>query len=121
MAGQALSLLCFACLGLGLGILYDLLRPFRYYCQAGIFWDALFCAAGAGGFFALSMRSGRLELWTMAAALLLFCLYINLLSPLLLPLFLGIFNSMHDLCVFILQGSKKLQISVKKFFTNVPD
>jgi len=121
ISGQFLSLLQFAALGLTLGLIYDTLRPFRYFCRAGIIWDVLFCTAGAAGFFTLSMQSGRPDIWGIATALLCFCLYINLLSPLLLPLFLGIFNLMHKVQKFFSLSFHKLLFSVKKFFTNVPD
>ena len=118
---QAAGLCSFGALGLGLGLLYDLLRPLRYYSRGGGFYDALFCAGAGLGLFALGMRSGRPGLWETACALLCFCLYINCLSPLLLPRFLGIIEFVHKCSLFLLQSTKKLQISVKKFFTNVPD
>lgn len=121
ITGQLFSLLLFSCLGLALGLLYDLLRPPRYFCRSGIVWDILFCSFGTCGFFILSMQRGKPDIWGIAAALLCFCLYVNLLSPLLMPVFLGIFNTLHKVCIFLFQASKKLLFSVKKFFTNVPD
>lgn len=121
ISAQLLALLSFGLLGLLLGLVYDLLRPLRYFCKGGTVWDFFFCALGAAGFFCLSMQSGRPEFWGMAAALGCFCLYINLLSPLLLPVFLGIFNIMHKGHISLSLRFKKLLFSVKKFFTNVPD
>ena len=119
IATQAQGLFLFGALGFALGLVYDMLRPLRYFCRGGFFYDALFCAAAGAAFFTLGMRSGRPGLWESAAALLCFCLYINLVSPRLLPLFLGIFKGVHKYSIFLLQSSRKLQISVKKFFTNV--
>ena len=92
IAEQAMSLLCFACLGLGLGLLYDLLRPMRYRGKGAFLLDFGFCAAAAAACFMLSMESGKAGLWNIMCALLGFCLYIRNLSPLLLPIFMGIFN-----------------------------
>lgn len=121
ISGQLMGLLCFSCLGLVLGLIYDLLRPFRYFLRAGFLWDFIFCALGAAAFFTLGMRSGRADTWCIAAALLFFCLYINLISPLLMPHFIGIFKLMHNFFVSLLKSSEKLLFSVKNFFTNVPD
>ena len=92
IAEQAISLLCFACLGLGLGLLYDLLRPMRYRGKGAFLLDLGFCAAGAAACFMLSMESGKAGLWNIMCALLGFCLYICNLSPVLLPLFMGSFD-----------------------------
>lgn len=121
ISGQLLSLLLFAVLGLALGIIYDLLRPLRYFSHTGLIWDIIFCAAGAVGFFTLGMHSGRPDIWGIAAALICFCLYINLLSPLLLPVFLDIFKFMHKVQKSFFLSFRKLLFFVKKFFTNVPD
>ncbi len=118
---QGLSLMCFALLGLGLGLLYDLLRPMRYSGGPAILWDGLFCAAAAAGCFVLSMNSGRLGQWELAAALLLFCLYINLLSPLLLPYILGIAKTMYNCYKIIVIKAEKMLEMAKKFFTNSSD
>ncbi len=115
---QGLSLLCFALLGLGLGLLYDMLRPMRYAGGRACIWDGLFCAVAAAGLFVLSMGSGRLGQWDMAAALLMFCVYINLLSPHILPIFLGIAETMHKSYKIIILWLKKIKINAKKFFTN---
>ena len=118
---QSMSLGCFALLGLGLGLLYDLLRPMRYSGGPALLWDGIFCAAAASGCFVLSMNSGRLGQWELAAALLLFCLYINILSPHLLPHILGITQTMYNCYKIIVIKLKKLPQTVKKFFTNHQD
>ena len=87
---QALALLSSLLLGLGLGLLYDLLRPPRRRGSAalGALLDLFFAlAAGAAAFVnAMSAGEGRLGLWELSASLLGFLLYLQLLSPLLLPL-----------------------------------
>lgn len=121
ISAQLSELIRFAALGLGLGLLYDLLRPMRYSGRGALLWDGLFCAAAAAGCFVLSMARGRLGIWSMGSALLMFCMYINFLSPLLLPAFLGTFKTMHIFRHFIVEKAEKLQKLVKKFFTNPKD
>ena len=89
IAHQGWALLLSLAMGLGLGLVYDLLRPPR---RAGgttrtRLLDALFAvtAAVALFFFAMASGDGRLGTWELAAALLGFLLYMHLLSPLLLP------------------------------------
>ena len=121
IASQLLSLICFAALGLGLGLLYDVLRPLRYQNSGGFFWDMLFCSIAAFGCFTLAMGRGKANTWELAAALLFFCLYIHYLSPMLLPIFLGIFRFLHKSYGFLLHCLKKLKIIIKKFFTKRAD
>lgn len=115
---QCVSLGCFLLLGLGLGLLYDVLRPIRYGSRFSLLWDGLFCAAAALGCFVLAMSKGRLGIWDAAATCLGFCLYINFLSPLLLPHFWDIAAALHNCYKIIVKAVKKLQIIVKKIFTN---
>ena len=42
ISAQALSLLSFGALGLGLGLVYDLLRLLRYGLSLALLWDGLF-------------------------------------------------------------------------------
>ena len=85
---QALALLYFFSGGLALGLIYDLFRPIRRRLSD---WapDILFCLAAAVIFFILAMSagSGRLGTWELMSTLLAFCLYINYLSPFMLPIF----------------------------------
>lgn len=88
-AAQALALLPALLLGLGLGLLYDLLRPLRRRCPplpaAGL--DLLYALAAAAAVFVRAMAAGgRFGLWELTAALLGFLLYLYALSPLVLPL-----------------------------------
>jgi hypothetical protein len=92
IAGQAMGLLCFAAYGLAMGLVYDLLRPMRYRGKGAFLLDLCFCALGAAACFMLSMESGKAGLWNIMCALLGFCLYIRHLSPMILPIFTGIFN-----------------------------
>lgn len=111
---QALGLLCFFGLGLVLGLVYDLLRPIRYRLKNSFVTDFIFCAAGAGATFFLSMGSGRLGLWEILICLLSFCLYINLLSPVILPSILKIFELISGLFYSIARNLKKFTFNVKK-------
>ncbi len=82
---QLLELLLAFVLGLGVGLLYELLRPLR--CRGGALaaalLDLLFCLlSGLGAFcYAMSAGSGRLGLWELSAMLLGFLLHLHWLSP----------------------------------------
>lgn len=115
---QALRLGIFSLLGLGLGLVYDSLRPIRYCSGFSVIWDMVFCLTAAAGCFVLSMDSGRLGLWELMAVLLLFCLYINFLSPLLLPPYMKCFKTFCQICSLLSDKIKKIPIFAKKFFTN---
>jgi len=115
---QALRLGLFSLLGLGLGLFYDSLRPIRYLSKCSVIWDGIFCLLAAAGCFILSMDSGRLGLWELMAALLLFCLYINFLSPFLLPPYLKCFKTFGRICSLLSDKIKKTSGFAKKFFTN---
>jgi len=88
---QGAALLLAAAIGLGAGLLYDLLRPPRWQRRglAAFLLDALFCLIlGAALFlFAMSFGEGRLGLGALAVAWTGFLVYHRFLSPLLLPLF----------------------------------
>ncbi len=93
---QGAALLLAAAIGIGAGLLYDLLRPPRWRNRglAAFLLDALFCLIlGAALFlFAMSFGDGRLGLGALAAAWTGFLAYQRLLSPRLLPLFVKIFH-----------------------------
>lgn len=88
---QSLRLLLALLLGLGTGLLYDLLRPLRraagIAAAAGL--DALFCLlTGTGIFlFAMGAGDGKLGQWELGAALLGFLSWLHWLSPFVLPFF----------------------------------
>lgn len=91
--GQALELLAFLLGGAMLGLVYDMLRPIRRAAgRGGGALDVLFCAAGGALFFLLAMRtgSGRMGTWSLAAAAVGFCMYMQTLSAVLLPAFTAV-------------------------------
>ena len=109
--GQALELLAFLLGGVLLGLTYDMLRPIRRAAgRGGGALDVLFCALGSTLFFLLAMRSesGRMGTWSLAAAAVGFCMYMQALSALLLPVFAAI----DAAAVRAAQGCKKV---IKKF------
>ena len=109
--GQALELLAFLFGGALLGLMYDMLRPIRRAAgRGGGALDVLFCALGGALFFTLAMRtgSGRMGTWSLAAAAVGFCMYMQTLSALLLPVFAAIGAA----AVRAWQGCKKV---IKKF------
>ena len=120
LAAQALSLLLSGLGGIVLGLFYDLLRPIRRR-TGDLLWDLLFCLGAAGLCFCFAMRAptGRFGVLELGAALLGLCLYFNLLSPTLFPVF------ENFVCFFalILENArgflKKTTTSVKKLFANL--
>ncbi len=112
---QALRLVLALLLGLGEGLLYDLLRPPRWRLRAAAAFAlaALFCVlCGAALFlFAMSFGDGRLGIGALAAAWTGFLAYHWLLSPRLLPLFVKIFQYLG----YILDYFKKILKKVADF------
>ena len=120
---QGWALLLSQAIGLGLGRVYDLLRPPR---RAGgttrtRLLDALFAvtAAVALFFFAMASGSGRLGTWELAASLLGFLLYMHLLSPMLLPPMEKIFRAMGKFLEGMKKIIKKVQNIRKKLFPKI--
>ena len=116
---QALSLLLALLLGAGLGLLYDLLRPLRRR-GGNTLWDLLFCLTAACLAFLFAMRAENGELGTgeMLLSLLGLVLYMQLLSPLLLPFWerriqeIGVFFRITQ------ETAKKVPDRAKKLFQN---
>lgn len=109
--GQALELLAFLVGGVLLGLAYDMLRPIRRAAgRGGGALDVLFCAAGGALFFLLAMRtgSGRMGTWSLAAAAVGFCMYMQTLSAVTLPVFAAIDTA----ATRAVRGCKKV---IKKF------
>lgn len=109
--GQALELLAFLLGGVLLGLVYDMLRPIRRAAgRGGGALDVLFCAAGGALFFLLAMRtgSGRMGTWSLAAAAVGFCMYMQTLSAVLLPAFTAVDTAAAGAA----RGCKKV---IKKF------
>lgn len=119
---QGLALLTAAGLGLGAGLLYDLLRPPRWRLRAAAAFvlDALYCLIlGAALFlFAMSWGEGRFGLGALAAAWTGFLAYHWLLSPLLLPFFVKLFQYLDIARRKSKKIYKKIQFSAKKYFKN---
>jgi hypothetical protein len=99
-------------IGIGAGLLYDLLRPPRWRLRAAAAFalDALYCLIlGAALFvFAMSRGDGRLGLGALAAAWTGFLAYHWLLSPRLLPLFVKIFQYLGVVPAFLKKILKKV-------------
>lgn len=109
--GQALELFAFLLGGAMLGLVYDMLRPIRRAAgRGGGALDVLFCAAGGALFFLLAMRSesGRMGTWSLAAAAVGFCMYMQTLSAVLLPAFTAVDTAAAGAA----RGCKKV---IKKF------
>lgn len=109
--GQALELLAFLLGGALLGLVYDMLRPIRRAAgRGGGALDVLFCAAGGALFFLLAMRtgSGRMGTWSLAAAAVGFCMYMQTLSAVLMPAFTAVDTAAAGAA----RGCKKV---IKKF------
>ena len=105
--GQAFSLLLACGFGLGLGLLYDMLRPIRRR-GGDTLWDGLFCLCAAGAAFFLAMRaeSGVLGTGELLMSLLGLLAYFHFLSP---------------ACVLLTNTQlliKKVAFSAKKLFQN---
>ena len=119
-AAQAQALLRALALGLGAGLLYDLLRPPRWtLCGPCAFLlDALYCLAlGAALFlYAMSAPDGTLGIAALAAAWAGFLLYHAALSRLLLPLFSKLFQKMDIASKKTKKTLKKLWYFAKKYF-----
>lgn len=123
LRGQALDLLKALCLGLALGLGYDLLRPPRRRCSrpVGMLLDILFalgatavCFIGAAG-----AEAGRLGLWELSASLLGFLLYLHALSPLFLPVIAAGDDLLCRIIAWYKKIFEKLLISAKKNFQKV--
>ena len=112
LSRQSLALLAALLMGVGIGVVYDMLRPVRRRTGrlAGAALDILFCAASgcAAFFYAMGAGDGRLGLWELAAALVGFLLYMHTLSECLLRLFTALLDA---LCAAVL--------AVKKFLGKV--
>ena len=120
---QGWALLLSLTMGVGIGLVYDILRPARRQSGAVLarLLDALFAvtAAAALFFFAMASGDGRLGTWELAAALLGFLLYMHLLSPLLLPPVEKIFRGVGAFLIRLEKLIKKVQNKLKKLFPKI--
>ena len=114
---QAISLALAFSLGVGLGLLYDLLRPIRRH-GGGAVWDLLFCLCAAAAAFLFAMRSPNGLLGTGEILLSLAGLlgYFRLLSPVCLPLFGKVDRTIGAIWIFTQNSGKKVLFSAKKLF-----
>lgn len=114
---QAVSLLLACALGMGLGLLYDLLRPIRRR-SGNLVWDLLFCFCAAVSAFLFAMRSPAAVLGTGDLLLALFGLlaYFHLLSPALLPVFGKIDCTFGAFWINTQNCLKKVAQTAKKLF-----
>ncbi len=124
-AREALALLLASLLGLGAGLLYDLLRPPRRAARPlpAALLDLLYTlGVGAGLFFyAMSAGDGRLGQWELAAALLGFLLYLHLLSSHILPLIEAAARFAAKSLETLGNHAKIFAENQKKFFKNLKD
>lgn len=92
---QAVGLFLGGVFGLGLGLIYDLIRPIRRSAGSlGWLFDAFYAVCAGLALFLLSMCMplGRPGVWEIMAAVLGFGAWLRFLSPLLLPLFTAAFS-----------------------------
>ena len=114
---QALSLLLACALGLGAGLLYDLLRPARRRGGSAL-WDLLFCLAAAAAAFLFAMRAGNGTFGSMEllASLFSLLLYFELLSPVFLPIFVSLDSKFGVIWINTQNFAKKVCQTAKKLF-----
>ncbi|MBR3473812.1 MAG: hypothetical protein IKH34_01955 [Oscillospiraceae bacterium] len=121
LRAQALSLLPALLLGMGLGLLYDLLRPPRRRVGRlpAALLDLFFALfAGAAAFLnALASSGGRLGLWELTCTLAGFLFYLWALSPLLLPVLELPFRVISDTIRLFKNLEKKMGKTAKKIFS----
>jgi len=124
-AQAMLPLLSSLLLGMGLGLLYDLLRPPRHAAgrSAGALLDLLFAAFALAALFlgTMGLSQGRLGLWELTAALLGFLFYLYVLSPLLLPLTEDGYRVIKNTIRLLKKLNEKLGKTAKKHFPKWKD
>ena len=120
---QGWALLLSLAMGVGIGLVYDVLRPARRSGSTALarLLDALFASTAAAAlfFFAMASGDGRLGTWELAASLLGFWLYMPLLSPLLLPPMEKIFRAVGRFLTRTKNLIKKVQNNLKKLFPKI--
>ena len=121
LRAQALSLLPALLLGMGLVLLYDLLRPPRRRMGRlpAALLDLLFALfAGAAAFLnALASSGGRLGLWELSCSLAGFLFYLHALSPLLLPALELPYRLISSTIQLFKNLEKKMGKTAKKIFS----
>ena len=119
---QTLSLLLAFGLGMGLGLLYDLLRPIRRR-GGDTFWDGLYCLCAAGSAFLLAMRAenGVLGTGELLLSLLGLLTYFRFLTPVCFPIFEHTAAKIGVLLANAQLFAKKLAFLQKNSFKNLED
>ncbi len=112
-------------LGMGLGLLYDLLRPPRRAAGAltGALLDLAFSAFALAACFlgAMGAAEGRLGLWELIADLLGFLFYLFVLSPVILPLFQEAYRVIQNTIRLLKKLNENGRKTVKKYFPKWKD
>lgn len=113
VGAQTISITASAVLGLGAGLLYDVLRQIRAVSGriAGILCEVFFCLLCTAALFVLGMAfcGGRLGVWEGAGFLVAFWLYLVGVSPSVTPFF-GICRQKAE------KFLKKFEKKEKKYF-----
>ena len=107
-------------LGGVLGLIYDLLRPPRRALKRAAFLaDLAFCSLAAAGAFSLAMRDplGRFGLWSVAASVAGFLLWLSLASPRVAPAVGRLWTAVAKLGRVVEKNAKKSLKSAKILFS----
>lgn len=112
-------------LGMGLGLLYDMLRPPRRAAKAlgGALLDLAFALFALTAVFLGTMGAagGRLGLWELTANLLGFLFYLYVLSPVILPLSENAYRVMQNTIRSLKKLLVNLEKTAKKYFPKLKD
>lgn len=112
-------------LGMGLGLLYDMLRPPRRAAKAlgGALLDLAFALFALTAVFLGTMGAaeGRLGLWELTADLLGFLFYLYVLSPVILPLSENAYRVMQNTIRSLKKLLVNLEKTAKKYFPKLKD
>ena len=122
---QAAALAIAFAMGVALGFVYDLLRPFRRRASvwAAALIDTVF-ALISGIFvfiYAMAAPGGRLGLWELALCLLGFLAYIHILSDRIYALTDGSYKFCRHCFRIIKENVQKIHNMTKLFFQNVQE